>query len=87
MCWSYIPKSNVREISGLLLLRDIGPVPGSGHHGLGIDGSKSKVVANLQTSSIGSPGAGISGSCQTLVSGCVDYQILDIPPSQIMAVC
>ena len=67
---------------GCLLLRDIGPVPGSGHHGLGIDGSKSKVVAEFETSSIGGQ---VIHSQYVRIRG-VDYQILHISPRQIRTV-
>ena len=62
-----------------LLLRDVDPVPGSDHHGLGIDGSKSKVVAELETSSIGGQ---VVDSQYVRIRG-VGYQILDISPRQI----
>ena len=64
---------------GFQLLRDVDPVSGSGHHGLGIDGSKSKMVAEFETSSIGGQ---VIHSQNVRVRG-VDYQILDIPPRQI----
>ena len=67
---------------GCLLLRDVGPVPGSGHHGLGIDGSKSKVVAEFETSSIGGQ---VIHSQYVRIRG-VDYQILHISPCQIRTV-
>ena len=82
-----VPVANVWEVSGLFLLRNIGPVSGSGHQCLGINGSKSKVVADPQSSSVRSPRSGLSRSCQTFVSGRVDNQILYVPPSQIIAVC
>ena len=67
-CVLYIPKCNIWEEGSLCLLRDVGPVPGSGHHGLGIDGSKSKVVADPETSSVQGPGTWLSGCGQILVS-------------------
>ena len=67
---------------GFQLLWNIGPVSGSGHHGLGINGSKSKVVAEVETSSIG----GQVVHSQYVTVRCVDNQILDIPPRQIRTV-
>ena len=64
---------------GFQLLRDVDPMSGSGHHGLGIDGSKSKVVTEIETSSIGGQ---VIHSQNVRVRG-VDYQILDISPRQI----
>ena len=55
---------------------------GSGHQCLGINGSKSKVVAEFETSSIGGQ---VVHSQYVNVRG-VDYQILDISPRQIRTV-
>ena len=62
---------------GFQLLRDVDPVSGSGHHGLGIDGSKSTDVTEFETSSIG----GQVIHSQNANVGSVYHQILDIPPS------
>ena len=64
------------------LLRNIGPVSGSGHHGLGINGSKPTDMTEFETSSIGGQ---VVHSQYVNVRG-VDYQILDISPRQIRTV-
>ena len=61
------------------LIGDIGPVSCSSYHSLSIDGSKSKMVADSETSSIGHPVI----SSQYVRIGSVGHQILDISPTQI----
>ena len=62
-----------------LLFRYVDPMSGSSHHSLSIDGPESKMVAELETSSI---------CCQVIDSqfvriGSVGYQILHISPRQL----
>ena len=65
-----------------MLFGYVDPVSGSSHHSLSIDGSKSKVVAEFETSSIGSQ---VIYSQYVRIRG-VDNQILDISPCQIRTV-
>ena len=67
---------------GFQLLRNIGPVSGSGHHGLGINGPKPTDMTEIETSSVGGQ---VVHSQYVNVRG-VDYQILDISPRQIRPV-
>ena len=68
--------------SEVVLLRDVDPVSGSGHHGLGIDGTESKMVAEFEASSVGSQVV----DSQYVRIRCVHYQILHIPPRQVRTV-
>ena len=65
-----------------MLFGDSCPVPGSGHHSLSIDGSKSKAVTEFETSSIGGQ---VINSQYVRIRG-VRYQILYISPCQIRTV-
>ena len=56
---------------------------GSSHHSLSIDGSKPKVMADFQTSSIGHP---VISSQYVRIRG-VGNQVLDISPCQIRTGC
>ena len=61
------------------LLWDIHPRPSSGHHGLGINGPKAKLVADIKTSSIAGP-----FTIHKKQRGCgVGKQILHISPGEI----
>ena len=62
-----------------MLVWDIGPVSGSSHNSLSINGSKPKVMADFQTSSIGHP---VISSQYVRIRG-IDNQVLDISPCQI----